>query len=88
MSFTLLASYLLSTLSFHTLLKQVIWTLIQRFLNVMDVRWTLKQRCVLTGNFLGFTVFFNDQMVMIACLALYTDRILSQSEIYKMSYVF
>ena len=28
----------------------VVWTSIERFSNVMDVRWTLKQRCgVLTG---------------------------------------
>ena len=34
----------------QTLLTQdVIWTLIQRYLNVMDVRWTLKKR-VLTGK--------------------------------------
>ena len=28
----------------------VIWTSIQRFLNVMDVRWMSKKRCVLTGK--------------------------------------
>ena len=32
-----------------SLLKQVIWTSFQRFFNVIDVRWTSKQRCVLTG---------------------------------------
>ena len=33
------------------LAQDVIWMSIQRFLNVMNVRWTLKQRCVLTGMF-------------------------------------
>ena len=34
----------------NTLLTQdVIWSLIQRFLNVMAVRWTTKQGCVPTG---------------------------------------
>ena len=32
-----------------SLLKDIIWTSIQRLFNVMDARWTLKQRCVLTG---------------------------------------
>ena len=33
-----------------SLLKQdAIWTLIKRFLNVMNIRWTSIQRCVLTG---------------------------------------
>ena len=35
----------------QTLLTQdVVLTSIQRHLNVTDVRWTLKQRCVLTGK--------------------------------------
>ena len=32
------------------LTQDVILTSIQRFLNVMDVKWTLKQCCVLTRN--------------------------------------
>ena len=32
------------------LTQDVIWTLIQRFLYVMDVRLVSKERCVLTGN--------------------------------------
>ena len=36
--------------SIKTLFTQdVIWKSFQRFLNVMDVRWTLKQCCVITG---------------------------------------
>ena len=31
------------------LTQDVVLTSIQRHLNVMDVRWTSKQRCVLTG---------------------------------------
>ena len=34
----------------HALITQdVVLTSFQRHLTVMDVRWTLKQRCVLTG---------------------------------------
>ena len=32
------------------LAQDIIWTSIQRLLNVMDVIWTSKQRCVLTGK--------------------------------------
>ena len=31
------------------LTQDVIWTSIRRLLNVMDVRWTSKECCVLTG---------------------------------------
>ena len=45
----------LDVVGVHTLLTQdviwrvCIWTSIQRFFNVIDVRLTSKQRCVLTG---------------------------------------
>ena len=47
--FTCLFIYLFIHYYFQ-LTQDVIWTLVQRFLNVMDVRWTSKQRRVLTGN--------------------------------------
>ena len=34
------------------LTQDVIWTSIQRFLNVIDVKWTSKQHCVLTKTLL------------------------------------
>ena len=37
-------------MTFSLLTQAVVLTSIQRHLNVMDVRWTLKQRCVLTGT--------------------------------------
>ena len=37
--------------SYHNMTQDVVLTSIQRHLNVMDVRWTLKQRCVLTGKY-------------------------------------
>ena len=43
---------------FSLLAQDVVLTSIQRHLNVMDVRWTLKQRCVLTGRTLCISNFF------------------------------
>ena len=44
-------SFVLESIKNPFLLAQdVIWTSIQRLLNVMDVIWTSKQRCVLTGK--------------------------------------
>ena len=42
------------SMSITVLTQDVVLTSIQRRLNVMDVRKTLKQRCVLTGNVFNF----------------------------------
>ena len=48
-----------------TISQDVIWMSIQRFLNVKDLRWTSKQRCVLTGILLNSHLTFSqvDQLI-------------------------
>ena len=44
----------LKNIQTYLLTQDVIWTSIQRCLNVMDVRWTLKRHCVLNGMPVSF----------------------------------
>ena len=71
--------FLGDVLSGLTLLTQeVIWTLIQRYSNVMDVRWTLKQRCV-SGNIHKNSYYTVGQILRIAKQNLW--RVLKQENI-------
>ena len=45
------------------LTQDVFWTSIPRFMNVMDARWTSKQRCVLT-DILVFYISLRNKLML------------------------